>query len=422
MEKYLRALAVIVLLAGIPLAVAERPAAAQQGGPAFVLVVMRHGVRSPTHPAELAPYSTRKWPTWEVKPGYLTPHGAALMRQFGRYYRRSYQNAGIFPAAGCPAPGSIFVWSDIDERTIATGNAILDGLASGCGFQTGHGPLGKDDLLFDPLPTLGKADAALSRASADGAIGNDPNALVAAYAGTYNLLDRVLGCTTATTTCKPLSKVPTTIDADPDSGLASVNGGLDAAGTAAENLLLAYTDARTDAAWQHVDGKTVLQLMQLHALKGRIEHETWYNARAEGSNILSAMTATLDQAASGQKSPDTRVPASTRFAAIVGHDTTLALLAGMLHLSWLMPGYQFNDTPPGGALVFELYRPAGSAAFVRLFFTAQSLDQMRRGDGTQPSRVPVYIPGCPSLECPLETFDSLVKGAVNERFVKPWHE
>ena len=417
--RYPVAILLLVLLMGLPFVVAQRSAAAGEAGPSFVLVITRHGVRSPTHPNELAPYSTRVWPTWEVKPGYLTPHGALLMRQFGTYYRRTYQSAEIVPASGCPAAGSLFVWADVDERTIATGNALLNGIAPGCGLSVGHGPVGKDDPLFDPLPALGKADAALSRASTLGAIGNDPGAIFGTFASTFDLLDRVLGCATPLRSCKPLSRVPTTIDTD-DTGLASVDGGLDDAGTAAENLLLAYTDGRSDPAWRFVDASTILRVMQLHSLKSRIEHETWYNARAEGSNILSAINATLDQAATGNRNLNTRVPLSTRFAIIVGHDTTLSLLAGVLHLSWLMHGYQFNDTPPGGALVFELYRPAGAAPFVRLFFVAQSLEQMRRGEGTQPKRVPVFIPGCPAMDCPIDTFKTVVNGAINQQFVAPW--
>src|SRR5450755_634837 len=38
---------------------------------------------------------------------------------------------------------------------------------------------------------------------------------------------------------------------------------------------------------------------------------------------------------------------------LVGHDTNLSNLSGMLHLSWHLPGYQPDDTPPGGALILR---------------------------------------------------------------------
>ncbi len=385
-------------------------------GPRLVFVLTRHGVRSPSDPSELKGYSAQPWPSWEVAPGYLTPHGAALMRQFGAYYRSFYSAVGLLPASGCPPAGSVFVWADVDERTVATGRSMLDGFAPGCGLSVGHAK-GKEDLLFDPLPALGRADAGASKASVLGAIGGDPGALVTTYRSPYASLDRVLGCST---TCKALTQVPTTIDPDPDSGLASVNGGLDAAGTAAENLLLEYADGQHSVGWGRADGATILDIMRLHAAKSRIEHETYYNAKAEGSNLLAHISATLDQAAGVTTTVQTRVPSSARFAAIVGHDTSLAKIAGMLNLSWLMNGYLFNDTPPGGALVFELYTPHAAPAFVRLYFTAQSLDQMRAGNGSRPARVPVYVPGCPSLDCPLSTFDTIVQRSVDTHFVSTW--
>ncbi len=68
---------------------------------------------------------------------------------------------------------------------------------------------------------------------------------------------------------------------------------------------------------------------------------------------------------------------------ISGHDTNLSNLSGMLELSWLLPGYQADDAPPGGALVFSLWKSPGGYS-VRLQFAAQTLDQMH--DGTALSR------------------------------------
>ena len=338
------------------------------------------------------------------------------MQQFGQYYRRFYAAAGVLPASGCPKGGSVFAWADLDQRTLASGKALLDGMASGCNVPVLHAK-GKEDLLFDPLPSLGKADTQRSKAAVLGAIGGEPKAIMQAYGSAYAALDRVLGCTTG---CTRLASVPTTVEPDPDTGLAGLAGGLDNAGTAAENLLLEYADGKPVVGWGRADGGTILDVMQLHALKSRIEHETYENARAEGSNLLAHMIATIDQASSGRANPGTRVPASARFAVIVGHDSSLAKLAGMLHLSWIASGYLFNDTPPGGALVFELYAPQQGEPFVRLFFTAQSLDEMRAGRGTHPLRVPVYIPGCPSSDCPISTFDRITHDALEPRFVGQW--
>ena len=63
---------------------------------------------------------------------------------------------------------------------------------------------------------------------------------------------------------------------------------------------------------------------------------------------------------------------------VSGHDTNLSNLSGMLGLSWRLPGYQADDTPPGGALVFSIWQGPGAANyFVRAQYLAQTLEQMR---------------------------------------------
>jgi 4-phytase / acid phosphatase len=130
---------------------------------------------------------------------------------------------------------------------------------------------------------------------------------------------------------------------------------------------------------------------------------------------------TLQQGATGKPVAGTRVPPSAKFVFLSGHDTQLAELQGMLGISWAVKGDQRDDTPPGGALVFELRQPsAGGEPFVRTFFTQQSLDAMRAGRGEDPLRVPVYIPGCPSLDCPMGTFTRVIDTAIDPRFVTSW--
>jgi 4-phytase/acid phosphatase len=413
------AVAVVVLIGGMP----PRPAAAQGVTPSdlrMVVVVMRHGVRAPTHPSELNAYSAQPWPKWNVPGGYLTPRGALLMRQFGRHYRAMYGSA-IFPPSGCPTAGSIYVWADIDERTRATGESLVQGLVPGCNVEVHHAS-GDPDRLFDPLPGFGKVDVAKSKASVLGSLGGDPNSLLDAYHAEFGSLERILGCGPVRQ-CARISQVPTTVTSTGDGGLAEFNGGLDLAADVAENLLLEYTDGQKVVGWGRADRTQILDLLQLHALKSKFQHENRYAAQAHSSNVMLHVLQTLAQGATSQKVAGTRVPLTTRFFALVGHDTQLSEIAGLLQLSWLMRGYQLNDTPPGAAIVFELHGPADSAKgtpFVRTFFTAQTMNQMRDGNGASPGRVPVYVPGCPGYDCPIGTFEQVVNSAIDPSFTGPW--
>src|SRR5919197_2282318 len=62
----------------------------------FVVILTRHGVRSPTWPPEqLDTYSAEPWPSWGVKPGELTAHGAKLIKKLGVYGRAYLATAGL---------------------------------------------------------------------------------------------------------------------------------------------------------------------------------------------------------------------------------------------------------------------------------------------------------------------------------------
>jgi 4-phytase/acid phosphatase len=384
----------------------------------MVLVMSRHGVRSPTHPSELNAYAAQPWPTWAgVKAGYLTARGAVLMRQYGAYYRRSYGTQLAFTAGTCPPAGSVFIWADVDQRTKATGAAIAQGFAPGCRISVGS-VTGDNDSLFDPLPGVGTVNKAESNASVLGMVGGNFNGVVQANGATFATMERILGCTNASR-CKSIAAQPTYITNDGDGGLASLNGGLDMAGDVGENLLLEYVDGHPNVGWGRVDHATILELMQLSVLGKQLEHNR-YGARAHSSNIMAHILQTLQEGATGQAVSGTRIPPSTKFIFLSGHDTQLSELSSMLGLSWLVKGDVRNDTPPGSALVFEVRQSTSGGAFVRTYYSAQTLDSMRALHGENPQRVPVYVPGCPGYDCPIDTFASVVNAAIDPTFVTNW--
>ena len=62
----------------------------------YVVIVGRHGVRSPTwDAARLQEYSLDPWPDWGVASGELTPHGRELIRILGDYYREWFAEEGL---------------------------------------------------------------------------------------------------------------------------------------------------------------------------------------------------------------------------------------------------------------------------------------------------------------------------------------
>ena len=93
-------------------------------------------------------------------------------------------------------------------------------------------------------------------------------------------------------------------------------------------------------------------------------------------------------------------------------------VAGSLGIDWALDG-RVDDTPPGGALLFELWRSrADGKPFVRMEYTAQSLEQMRRLEAltlaNPPGEAPIFVPACgrADMTCTWEGFSEAMRQAI----------
>ena len=113
-----------------------------------------------------------------------------------------------------------------------------------------------------------------------------------------------------------------------------------------------------------------------------------------------------------------------RLLILVGHDTNLENISGSLGLSWIIDG-RWNDTPPGGALIFEVWKSASTGDyFVRTSYMAQTLEQMRNGTPLSaqmpPERVPVFVPGCSLADasCGWKAFQGALQAGIDSAFTQ----
>ena len=376
----------------------------------FVVIVSRHGVRSPTGKTEqLNKYSRQPWPAWSVPAGYLTEHGALLMKLFGAYDREELAAEGLLAPSGCADAAHIRIFADSDQRTRETGKALAAGLAPGCTVEVNALPEGTPDPLFHSLGAgVGHPDKLLATATISGRIGANPQGLAEAYRPQLNALEEVLRecmpgehCTSKGTGApQSLFDIPASIAPGQGDHLVELHSPLGPSSTIAENLLLEYTEGM-DAAhvgWGRVDLNKLREVLQLHTAEEDIAQRTGYIARAQASNLLAHILDSMQQAVDGHAVAGALTRPSDRLLILVGHDTNLANIGGALGLSWLEDGRR-DDTPPGGALVFELWKKHGVDEYsVRAYYTAQTLDQMRNATPLSltnpPERVPIFVPGC----------------------------
>jgi 4-phytase/acid phosphatase len=410
-----------------------QPACAQAAAPdahlELVIVLSRHGVRSPlTAQADLDKFSASPWPTWEVAPGILTDHGYQLMKGFGAWDRTKFAGEGLLAPTGCADAAHVTILADIDERTRETGKALAEGMFPDCKIEVHSRPDGVTDPLFSPRKAnVGNPDPALVVAAIAGRIGGEPNNLTETYRPQLSALDRILsGCGRLPINPHRTSIFDLPASLKPGSGDSPVaaRGPLVTASTLIENLLLEYTQGMSDAdtGWGCLDGATLRFLMQANIAAWNYQDRTPAFARTYASNLIDHIRRTMEQSVSGKLVQGAIGKPGDRLVILVGHDTNIVTVAGALGIDWIADG-RVDDSPPGGALIFELWRSAKSGPFVRVAFTAQTLEQMRNSvpltAANPPVVAPIFVPACsrPDLSCTWDSFSAAMRQATDLAYV-----
>ena len=379
----------------------------------YVAIVSRHGVRSPTWDnARLDSYTAQPWPKWDVPPGNLTSHGRRLIELMGTYYREWLIAEHLLATGGCQDAGRIYVHADKDQRTLETGRALAESLAPGCGIEIHSQPAGQPDPLFSGV---GTPDEERVRAAIYDRIGADPKKLIAGHRPALEELQAILnGKTAASDDIAVAFKGKT----------AELTGPFTTGSTFSEDLLLEYTNGMqgADLGWGRLTRDKLERVLEIHTVYADLMRRTPYLARARASNLLAHVLYSLEQAATGKAVPGALGKPGDALLVLSGHDTNLSNLSGMLALSWKLAGYQPDDTPPGGALLFSLWREAGSGKYsMKLRYVAQSLDQMRDAQrlsmASPPEGQEVALPSCAAAGCPWDAARTILEKAIDPQFV-----
>ncbi len=395
------------------------------------VLLSRHGVRSPTLPnAELDRIAATPWPRWPVEPGFLTPHGEEAMRLMGGYYRVLYGGRGLVQADNCPQPNTVAAWTDIDQRTRASGAALLAGMYPRCADLPlrNQADFTRPDPLFRPTPTAScPMDAAANRKAILDRIGGSFASVERDHAPQLSMMRSVLCPGDATATAAPGGRCG---DAGTASQIRTESGGrvrlagpLGVAGMAAEAFLMQSAEGmpKDQVAWGRLAHPAALgELLSLHVMASDLTEKTRAIARERGSNMLSLILSVLQ---SGHNFPGAQ-PAGqpVRFGLLMGHQSNIYNVASLLDLGWRIPGAQPNEASPGGALAFEQFHEVRTGKrYVRLAYYAQTLEEMRelkRLDYRDPPGMQtVAIPACSAEAvngaCPLETFARIVTSAID---------
>jgi 4-phytase/acid phosphatase len=409
--------AILAVLLGAPYVAAAPPQLK------YVVIISRHGVRSPTwDAARLNQYSAEPWPQWGVPPGNLTPHGRALILLMGAYYREWLSGEHLIGTQGCEDAGRIYIWADTAQRTIETSRAFAESLLPGCALAIHSLPEGKTDPLFSGV---GTPDPELSLKAVRDRLAPTSQEPLADLRPALSDLESIL--TGGKMAPANLNGAPTDLSVVTEGKSVELNGPFAIGSTLSENLLLEYANGMqgADLGWGRLTKENLSSVLAIHAAEADLTRRTPYLARARGSNLLAHVLLSIEQAATGNSAPGALGHTGDRVLILCGHDTNLSNISGILGLSWHLQGYLTDETPPGGALIFSLWEePDSGQYFVRTQFIAQTLDQMRNSTpltiSAPPAEEDVSIPGCaaPSRRtgCSLSLFKTTLQHATDPTF------
>jgi 4-phytase/acid phosphatase len=413
MTKLRNALMTAVMAAG-PLLAAGAAQAAPGGGPTGdlklerVVMVMRHSVRPPTK-AMATPEGTtaQPWSSWTTPYGDLTPHGGEGARLMGVYYRTFLASRGLLPRDGCAASGDIVAWASGKSRAIKTAEMFVEGLQPSCGLKVAHPDSEANDPIFHPAEGI-DGDVALKAALRQKpGVAAEPRI----HAADFAVLQRVLGCDPATKAGCGLAAKPSELKAV-KGDTPEMEGALSVASTAGQTVLLEYVEGKPmdQVGWGRASKADIQAMLRFHTAKFHYEVGAPYIAERYAAPVAKEVLNALAGAEG----------TGSKLTMLVGHDTNIAALRGFLGAHFTAADYPRDDPPPGGAMGFELVRDGAGKAYVRTFYTAQSMDQLRELQPLTAANPPAYayfpVPGCgvkgePTL-CPLETFQKIVGGKL----------
>jgi 4-phytase / acid phosphatase len=345
----------------------------------------------------------------------------------GGFFHLHFGGTGLIEEAICPPPGAVVIWADADKRTVFAAQSALKGVYPRCGtavvkYQTDVSRL--DPLFHPPRSASCPMDAAGDRAAVLARIGGDFSSVLREYASQLKTVQAVLcppGLSSSGGACGLAAEAPAIVAAA-DGGVA-MKGPIAIAAMASEIFLLESAEGMPadQVAWGRLQGDAALQdVLKTHRLYLDLMEKTRPIARQKGSNILAQIVTSLQD---GHKFPGALpVAQPVRFGVLIGRDTNIANVAGLLNLGWNLPGYQANEVPPGSALAFELLRDVGTGQrYVRLAYFAQTPEQMRQATRLDLNHLPgmtaVDLPACSAQArnnaCPVERFVEIARAAID---------
>ena len=405
-----------------------------------IIIFGRHSIRSSSIPSStLAQFSHDTYaPFTGVPVGYLTPNGREAAQLMGGYFNAYLTEEGLLTGNTSTDLPRLYFRANSIQRSNITASFFGAGLIPGATVPVHSYELGTTDPIFDPIAAgFASMDPVRAVTEVQGIYGTAA-ALQSAYSGELSLISSVLYPPGTQPSPGPQGSIDPTTQAftlvayNPitNAGAAINVGGLNTTTAANDPFIMQYADgfASQDVAWGRLTPDTLSQQTRLTALQMNIAMRTPYLAQVQSSNAASHVLRSMMQAVSGTNLRGAFGTPRTPVLVIIGSDYYVAGLAGLLGVHWQLPTYQPDFVGPGGMLVFELRQSTKTKGYVvRVFYTAQSLDQLRGltqlSLGVPPATMQLTVPGgsnsATDQDVPFAAFRRLMTEAIGQKYVQP---
>lgn len=380
-----------------------------------VLVMSRHNLRAPlaNNGSVLAQSTPKAWPAWDTPGGLLTTKGGVLEVYMGHYFNAWLKQTGVLPQEGCPTAGSVYVYANSLQRTVATAQFFTNGAFPGCDISVHHqDKMGEMDPTFNPIIT-DNSDAFNQQAL--GAMNKELASLKLDPA--YKQLAKIIDYQDSSS-CKTDKHCDLTKEASKMSAVLGkepgVAGPLRVGNSLVDAFMLQYYEGfpMKDVAWGKIT--TPQQWKQLAQLKDGYQ-DSLFTSPVVAQNVAKPLLTYINGALIGERKPD-----SPKVTVLVGHDSNIAsLLSAMEFQPYQLP-HQYEKTPIGGKLVFQRWHDKkNDRDLLKIEYVYQSTDQLRNASPltlkTPPQRVTLALKGCPIDKqgyCAWSDFEKTMKGIL----------
>ena len=190
-----------------------------------------------------------------------------------------------------------------------------------------------------------------------------------------------------------------------------------------------YTDGMPlqNVAWGRLSLNELSTQTRISTELFNIELSSPYLIQVQGSNAAAHILRSMEQSVKGRHVAGAFSAPDTNLLVAISSDAYVIALANLLHVHWMLPGYQQDFAAPGGALVFELRQVRSTGEYVvRAYYTAQTFDQLRNltplTTDHPPATMQLLIPNGEqadnNLDVSFHKFKELMTNAINLYYVQ----